>query len=408
MIRFSGEPLPGNCELPYLSPFRLLTLHYALYQLSVALAGGFVGAYLISLGFSLQLALTGYATLMAVRCALRFIGLSIVRRIGYRPAMMLGAAVASLQFIPLLHAEQLPFFLAWLFIVSFAESLYWPIYHAAVAVTGESARRGAELGIRTAAGAVIGVVGPLAGGLLLQRYGATLDFGLAALLMALSVAPLFALSRIDAGPVPAATNPMQGLNPTAIMAFSADGWISSSLTMVWPMVLFMSLGQQYEALGFANAAAGLAGAVAGVICGKAVDKGGHERYLIVVSLALGLTFLLRASASWSPLAAVIGNSSGAVALGLYAPLLMSVIYERAKDSGRAYGFHFAAEAGWDIGAAAGCLAAALLAWLVRAPSMAVLPSIIGLAVLYHCLREGSAARLAQPPLTLAEGGGQAD
>jgi MFS family permease len=380
----------------HLSPFRLLTLHYALYQLSVALAGGFVGAYLISLGFSLHLALLGYATLLAIRCALRFIGLGVVRRIGYRPAMMLGAGVASFQFLPLIHADRLPFFMLWLVIVSVAEALYWPVYHAAVAVTGDSQRRGSELGMRTAAGAIIGVVGPLAGGTLLQRFGAQLDFALAAVLMAVSVLPLFKLARIDVGPAPSAKDPMQGLNRTALIAFAADGWMASGLAMVWPMVLFMSLGQHYEALGLANSTAGLAGAVAGLICGKAIDRGGQERYLVVVSLALGATFLLRACASWSPAAATIGNSMGAVAMGLYAPLLMSVIYERAKESGKAYCFHFAAEGGWDLGAALGCLAAALVAWLAPPPSLAMLPSLIGVAVLYYCLRESSAARLSAP------------
>jgi MFS-type transporter involved in bile tolerance (Atg22 family) len=301
-----------------------------------------------------------------------------------------------LQFLPLFQADRLPFFMLWLVIVSVAEALYWPVYHAAVAVTGDSQRRGAELGMRTAAGAVIGVVGPLAGGVLLQRFGAQVDFALAAVLMAVSVLPLFKLARIDAGPAPSAKDPMQGLNRTALIAFAADGWMASGLAMVWPMVLFMSLGQHYEALGLANSTAGLAGAVAGLICGKAIDRGGQERYLVVVSLALGATFLLRACASWSPAAATIGNSMGAVAMGLYAPLLMSVIYERAKESGKAYCFHFAAEGGWDLGAVLGCLAAALVAWLAPPPSLAMLPSLIGVAVLYHCLRESSAARLSAP------------
>jgi hypothetical protein len=392
--RVTAEQLKPGSDVPHLSPFRLLTLHYIFYQLAVALAGGFIGAYLIRIGFGLPIALVGYATLLAFRCGLRFLSLGVVRRVGYQHAMMLGAGIASLQFIPLLHAERLPFFLLWVAVVSVAEALYWPVYHAAVAVTGESQRRGAELGIRTAAGAVIGVVGPLAGGLLLQRFGPVLDFALAAVLMALSVAPLVRLGRIDAGPPPSPSDPILGLNRTALVAFSADGWVASGLALAWPMVLFMSLDQQYEAMGLANAAAGVAGAVAGLLCGKAVDRGGQERYLVAVSVALALTLVLRAGASWSPVAATVGNGMGAVALGLYAPLMMSVIYERAKDSGRAYGFHFAAEAGWDVGAASGCLVAALVAWVFPAPSLAILPSLLGVAVLHHCLRGRSAARLA--------------
>src|SRR5436305_1704810 len=46
------------------SQSRLLTLHSAFYQLSVSLGGGFVGAFLLKIGFSLTQALLFYAALL--------------------------------------------------------------------------------------------------------------------------------------------------------------------------------------------------------------------------------------------------------------------------------------------------------------------------------------------------------
>jgi hypothetical protein len=66
-------------------------------------------------------------------------------------------------------------------------------------------------------------------------------------------------------------------------------------------------------------------------------------------------------------------------MGLYAPVLMSVIYDRAKWSGSAYRFHFAAEAGWDMGAGMGCILAAFIAWGTQIPSLSVLPAMIGIS-----------------------------
>jgi MFS family permease len=375
--------------VPRSSQFRLLTLHYGAYQLSVALAGGFVGAYLLKLGFALHTALAVYAAVLVARFGMRFLSLQVVSRVGYRGAIAIGATVAACQFVPLMRADEPIWAVAWLLTVSVAESVYWPVYHSATAVTGDSASRGRELGLRTALGALIGVVGPLAGGLLLQRFGPALDFGFASVLCLLSAAPILAMAPIDAGPVPRLAETLRGIDRQGMLAFAADGWMSSGLALAWPMVLFISLGSEFDGFGTANAGAGVLGAVSGLICGRAIDRGRRDRYLVLVTAALALGFALRACATWSPAAALLANATGAVVGGLYAPVLMSVIYDRARRSGAAYRFHFVAEAGWDAGAALGCIAAALVAWSTAVPSFAVLPASLGVWVMYVCVRQGT-------------------
>ena len=389
-LRRAGAPTE-SLPVPH-SPFRLLTLHYAAYQFSVAIAGGFVGAYLLKLGFSLSAALAAYAGLLAARCGLRFLGLMAVRRFGYRATLLAGVALTSTQFLPLLYADDVRFLIAWVLVASLAEALYWPVYHAAVAVTGVPERRGREIGLRTAVGSLIGVAGPVTGGLLLQHAGAAIDFAIAAALMLLSMAPLLALPAFDGGPIPAARDALRMIDHRALIVFSTDGWMTSSTGLVWPMALFLSLGGQFDTLGLAHAAAGVAGAIAGLLCGRGVDAGKREAYLLAACGALTLGFLLRAAASWSPAVGVIANMGGAVVAGLYVPLLMSMVYDRAMQSGAAYRFHFVAEAGWDIGGAAGCLTAALVALMAPAPSLAVLPGGLGVASLYLCLRQRKAEK----------------
>ncbi|GJD65620.1 hypothetical protein [Methylobacterium frigidaeris] len=371
--------------MPGHSQFRLLTLHYSLYQLSVALAGGFVGAYLLKLGFSLPAALSAYAALLSMRFGLRFISLSIVRRVGYQAAIVLGTILVAAQFLPLMGADKPYWLVAWLLVVSLAESLYWPVYHAAAAVTGGEAR-GREVGIRAAAGALANVLGPLAGGALLEHFGPAVDFAIAALISMMSVAPLLALKGIAGGPVPSIRESVRSIDRSGFATFAADGWMASGLAIAWPMTLFLSLDLHFAAFGVANAAAGVMGAVTGLLCGSAIDRGGRDRCLALVSCALVAGFILRTCATWSPLAATLANASGAAVQGLYVPVLMTVIYDSAKQSGAAYRFNFAAEAGWDIGAASGCLAAALVAGLTQVPSLAVLPAVLGVGVFYHCVR----------------------
>ena len=366
--------------------FRLLTLHFGLYQFSCAMAGGFAGAYLLRQGFSLPQALAGFAALLAVRFVLRCVSLVVVRRIGVRGAMVAGAAVLATQFWPLTDAREPAWLALWLFIVALGESLYWPCYHAAMAVTSAPLSRGRELGLRNAIGAVVGVAGPLLGGALLQRFGPAVDFALAGALTIAAIPPLLFMAPVAAGETPTLQEALRTLDRRGLAAFASDGFMCAGLVLAWPMALFVSLGSEYESLGLANALAGLVGAGVGLMAGRVIDAGRRDKALVWVSLALVASFAFRASSSFAPAAATLANASGAAVMGVYTTVLMSLIYDRAKGSGAAYRFHFAMEGGWDAGAALGCLAGAAATLATGVPSLSTLPSALGVWLMYLCVR----------------------
>jgi hypothetical protein len=206
----------------------------------------------------------------------------------------------------------------------------------------------------------------------------------------LSIVPLAALKRIPAGPVPKFHESVRACDAFGMIVFAADGWMASGIAMAWPMILFTALGSHYEALGLSNAGAGVLGVVAGLYCGKAIDRGGRDNYVALVSVALAAGIALRALAGWSPPAAAVVNAMGAAVMGFYVPMLMSVMYEGAKRSAGAYTFHFAAEGGWDLGAAAGCIAAAAVAASGLGSSLAVIPSGLAVVALYASFRRAPA------------------
>lgn len=364
----------------------MLTLHYGLYQLAVAMALGFAGAYLIQGGLSLQEALSTYAVLFSLRCLLRFAGLYLVRKAGYRRAVILGALLAALQFWPMYYASQAAGLLTWLFIVALAESLYWPVYHAAVAVTGVDGSRGRELGIRAAVGAIVAIAGPFAGGLLMQHIGAIANFTIAGAIMAMAAIPFFLMRDFDAGPVPSVGQSIHNVDRRTFVIFASDGWMSAGMHLAWPMVLFVALDSNYEQMGLANALAGIAGAAGALLCGRAIDRGSRDKYLTIVSIALVGGLLLRALTFNDKVLVLIANASAAAIMALYIPVIMSHVYDRAKTSGQAYRFHFVMEAAWDLGVSAGCLCAALVVILTATPSLAVLPALLGVLMIYLLMR----------------------
>ena len=100
--------------MPPLNRFRLLTLHAALFGLSTAMAGGFAGAYLLKLGFSLPVALAAYGVLLVLRFGLRGLAIAIVRRVGMAGALRLGVLIGAVEFLPLLMAGSLAGLLAFM------------------------------------------------------------------------------------------------------------------------------------------------------------------------------------------------------------------------------------------------------------------------------------------------------
>ena len=66
--------------------------------------------------------------------------------------------------------------------------------------------------------------------------------------------------------------------------------------------------------------------------------------------------------------------------------MMTAVYNQAKGSPCALRFHIAAEGGWDVGAASGCLVAGALLWAGAPVSLGILLSLLGTAAIFRLLR----------------------
>src|ERR1700681_1797217 len=92
-------------------------------------------------------------------------------------------------------------------------------------------------------------------------------------------------------------------------------------------------------------------------------------------------------ASWrDPVLAVVANAAGALVPSLYVPTMMTAVYNQAKGSPCALRFHIAAEGGWDVGAASGCIVAAALLWAGAPISLGILLSLLGTTAIFVLLR----------------------
>jgi hypothetical protein len=365
------------------SAVNLLNLHFGIH--SVALYGGaaFFSIYLLKSGIPVSGVLVSLALILLGRFVIRPVVIAITARWGLRAMLVGGTLLSALQYPFLAEIHGVGFVLAALIAVAaVGDTFYWTTYHAYFAALGDDFR-GQQIGVREAISAVVGIASPLLAGWLLVAFGPRVAFGATSAVVALAALPILAAPEVAvARHVPGA---FKAALP-GILLFIADGWIASGYWLVWQIALFLSLGESFLAYGGALALAALAGAVAGLTLGRHIDAG-HGRQAVWYAFgALALIIALRAAATGNATLAVAANALGALGACLYIPTLMTAVYTLAKRSPCTLRFHVATEGGWDVGGAAGLLAAALATELGMPLGDSILLSLAGLAATTIMLR----------------------
>ena len=366
------------------SAVNLLNLHYGIH--SIALSGGaaFFTIYLLKSGVSVPGVLVSLALILLGRFVIRPIVIGFAVRWGLRLMVVAGTVLSAAQYPFLAEVHGVGIALAALIAVTaIGDTAYWTTYHAYFATLGDDEFRGQQIGAREAIAAIIGIISPLLGGWMLVGFGPRLAFGTTAAIVALAALPILWAPDVKvARQVPGA---FRAALP-GMLLFMADGWVAAGYWMAWQLALFVSLGESFLAYGGALAFAALVGAIGGLTLGRHIDAG-HGRQAVWYAFGtFAMIIVLRAIAMGDATLAVLANALGALGACLYIPTLMTAVYTLAKRSPCTLRFHVATEGGWDIGGAAGLLAAALTTALGMPLRVSILMSLMGVAAIVFMLR----------------------
>jgi hypothetical protein len=362
----------------------LLNLHYGIHAIALSGGGAFFAVYLLRSGLTVPLVLASLALILAGRFVIRPLIVPIVARFGLRALVIAGTCLTALQYPLLAEVHGLgPALLTLCLVASLGDTLYWSSYHAYYAALGNHEHRGSELGAREALASLVGIVSPLLTGWALVAFGPRVAFGATGVVLLLAALPL--LLTPDVTVARQAPGAFRAAIP-GMKLFLADGWIAAGYLFVWQIALFLSLGQSYVAFGGALALAALVGAASGLLLGRLIDAGHGQQAVFYAVGVLVFTTVLRALAPGHALLAVIANAMGALVVCLHIPTIMTAVYNQAKRSPCTLRFHVATEGAWDVGAASGCLLAALLSALGAPISLALLSPLLGAAALFVLLR----------------------
>jgi MFS transporter, DHA1 family, inner membrane transport protein len=362
----------------------LLNLHYGIH--SIALNGGaaFFAIYLLKSGVPVPAVLVSLALILLGRFVIRPIVIGLTARWGLRVMVVAGTVLSALQYPILAEIHGVGIALAGLIAISaVGDTVYWTTYHAYFAALGDDDLRGQQIGVREAIAAVVGIASPLLTGWMLVTFGPRVAFGTTSVIVALAALPILWAPEVKVKPhVPGAF----GAAVPGMLLFVADGWVAAGYVFVWQIALFVSLGQSLLAYGGAVAFAALVGAIGALTLGRHIDAGHGTQAVWYAFGMFALIVVLRAIATGNATIAVLANAFGALAACLYIPTLMTAVYTLAKRSPCTLRFHVATEGGWDVGGAAGLLAAALATGFGMPLSASILLSLAGVAAIIIMLR----------------------
>lgn len=372
----------------------LLNLHYGIHSIALTGGGAFFSAYLLRAGVSVPLVLVSLASIFLGRLLIRPAVVPLAVRFGVRALVIAGTCMSAMQYPLLAFVHGVgPALFVLCAVSSAGDTLYWSTYHAYFAALGEGEYRGHHVGAREAIAATVGVVSPLLTGFALVRFGPLVAFGVTGFVLLVGALPLFATPDVRVKPqVPGAFR----ASLSGIKLFLCDGWIVGTGYFVWQIALFVSLDENFLHFGGALALAALVGAVAGMFLGRTIDSGHGTRMTAFALGSFACLIVLRAAAIREPLLAVAANALASVGSCLYAPTLMTAVYNQAQCAPCTLRFHVATEGGWDVGCASGLLIAALLFSLgTPFPPVLLLP-LLGLAAAFVQLRRYYAGIPATP------------
>lgn len=373
-------------------PLRRVYLHAGMQSFVEAGGGIFVAGFLVSRGFSYPAALASFALILLSRFALRGLVLPLARAGGLRTTLLAGVVIRAGSFALLPFVTGIgPLLALFLAVSGLGSVLYWTAWHAFMPAVMDEARGGRQVSVQQATSALVGIVAPAAGGLLLAHGGGNAAFFANAALQLLAALPLLRAPNPQIAP-DVALAPQVARHARRL--YFNEGFHSGCAVVVWNLALFASLGEHFDALGGAIAVAGVAAAAGSLLVGRLIDAGQPRHSLALAYGAAALALMVKGAAFAHPVLAIVATALGALVTPMTATAMLAPLYAMARQSPCVLRFSMATEGGWDLGCSAACLiTAALLAGgtSFRMPILLGLGAIVMMAAMLNRWYAGAAA-----------------
>lgn len=227
-----------------------LYVSMAIHDLAAWMLDVFEPIFIYTIFHSLKTVIFFYAIVYTVYVFILPLGGKIACRYGFEHSILYSIPVAIIYYLVLYNMPSYPYLCFYLGALLFAlfKILFWPAYHANFAHYGNSKNRGGEISGMFAISNLIGIIGPLLGGIIIAFFGFKVLYVIGALLYFVSAIPLF--STIEKfqpmrfsyrGAFKKILKPYGIYSRKDQIAFFGTGEELAAF-ILWPMFIFITIG----------------------------------------------------------------------------------------------------------------------------------------------------------------------
>lgn len=310
-----------------------LTVSIQAFALSIFVL--FEPIYLYTLGYSISWILFFYLLVYILYFFAVPLGGKIAVWLGFEHSIAWSFLFLFLYLLSLYFMQHYSlFFYVSVVMLLLQKMFYWPAFHANFSRYGSLRSFGKEVGFLRSVFSILSIVGPLAGGLILSRFGFTVLFIVVGLILVLSVIPIFStLEKFTPGHFSywEAFRFFFSKKMRRILV-SLIGLSNEIVDMViWPIFLFIVL-KEFASLGLVISLSALVLFVVVLFIGKYADVVKRSKLAAIIAPFHAVGFLFRFLAV-TPLFAFLVSSITSAGKGS----IDVVVYSGMYTLGRKYG-----------------------------------------------------------------------
>lgn len=296
-VRLFGHTILRHPELTGVSA---LTLNYLVMTLAVGMVSTFGVLFVYHLGASpvdgLKLVFLFYFFQRVVVGLISPLAGLLTARIGFRRSIVVAQVALIVKLLCFSLTNSASWFLVpALFAGGVFTSLYYVAFHALFVTDGVHRKIGEQFGTIAMVGQMAEITSPLFAGLLIERFGFSLMFLTAVVILSFSVVPLFLMEhhlkrdrRFSMRDVAGYLRSNELLQHAALWRYVED----AILAFFWPIYLFLVVGS-YAVVGAIGSVTAIASAVMVYVAGRIYDRRPLRRVYPAASLVVGVSWILR-------------------------------------------------------------------------------------------------------------------
>ncbi|MCK5416606.1 MFS transporter [Candidatus Parcubacteria bacterium] len=258
-----------------------------------SLIGIFIPIYLITLGYSVQIAILYYIFHYSFLLFFSFFVLTIARKIGLIQTITLRLPFlfTYLIFLYLLESTQIPIIII-AFFSGLESALYWIPSHIIFSRNTSSENIGTQTGKLFALPQIAGIFGPFIGGFTAVTFGFKPLLAIVFLFILLSIIPLLILKNKNKNfynkpnKLKLSTSKKLFKNYKKYFFLEIfDNMAEEVGAIIWPIFVFQNLNS-IQSVGYVGTITGLCGAIFTLLIGKFSDKFNKKKLIKIASLLL--------------------------------------------------------------------------------------------------------------------------